>query len=131
MYYKYHKVNFKRGDSKINSWDWIKKKKVTINQKNTDDKCFQYAANVALNYEEIKWNPEGVSDIKPFINEYNWEGINYPSRLDDWKQFEKNNLTIALNILYIKKKEILPAYISKHNSTREKQIILLMITNKE
>ena len=57
MYYKYHKVNFKRGDSKINSWDWIKKKKVTINQKNTDDKCFQYAVNVALNYEEIKWNP--------------------------------------------------------------------------
>ena len=23
-----------------------------------DDKCFQYAATVALNYEEIKWNPE-------------------------------------------------------------------------
>ena len=107
------------------------KKQKSNNKSNDDDKCFQYAANVALNYEEIKWNPEGVSYIKPFINEYNWEGINYPSRLDDWKQFEKNNLTIALNILYIKKKEILPAYISKHNSTREKQIILLMITNKE
>ena len=34
--------------------------------------------------------------------------------------FEKKNLTVALNILYIKEKEIYPAYISKHNSTREK-----------
>ena len=43
----------------------------------------------------------------------------------------KNNPTIALDILYIKEKEILPAYISKHNSTREKQIILLKIPNQE
>ena len=45
--------------------------------------------------------------------------------------FEKNNPTIALNILYIKGKEIYPRYISKHNSTRENQIILLMIPNEE
>ena len=32
----------------------------------------------------------------------------------------KNNSTVALTILYIKEKEILPAYISKHNSTCEK-----------
>ena len=47
-------------------------------------------------------------------------GINYPSKLDDWKKFEKNNPTIALNILYTKEKEILPAYVSKHDSTFEK-----------
>ena len=41
-------------------------------------------------------------------------------KIDDWEKFEKNNLTIALNILYIKEKEIFPAYISKHNSNREK-----------
>ena len=38
--------------------------------------------------------------------------------------FVKNNPTIALDILYTKEKEILPAYISKPNSTCEKQIIL-------
>ena len=42
---------------------------------------------------------------------------------------EKNNPTIALNILYSKK--ILPAYILNHNSTHERTIILLMIPNKE
>ena len=54
MYYKSHTVNFKRGGSYIDSPDWIKRKKATINPKNTDDKYFQYAVTVALNYEEIK-----------------------------------------------------------------------------
>ena len=59
----------------IYSPDWIKKKEVIINPKNTDDKCFQYVVTVALNYGEIKWNPESVSNMKPFTNKYNLEGI--------------------------------------------------------
>ena len=46
-----------------------------------------------------------------FINKFNWEGIRYPSKLDDWKMFEKNNPTIALNVLYTKEREILRACI--------------------
>ena len=101
MYYKCHKVSFSRGCSYIDSPDWIKKKKVTINPKTADDKCSQYA--VTLNYEETESHPERVSNIKPFINIYNWKGINYPSKIDDWKTVEKNNSPIALNILHIKK----------------------------
>ena len=41
--------------------------------------------------------------------------------------FEKNFPTITINILYIKEKEICPAYISKISLHCEKQIILLMI----
>ena len=99
IYYKCHKVNFKCGGSFIDSLDWIKNKKATINLKNEDDKCFQYAATVALNHEEIKWNPERVSTIKPFISKYDWEGINYPSTINDCKKVQKNNSTIALNFL--------------------------------
>ena len=108
LYYNCHKVNFRRGASYIDSPDWIKKKKATINPKNTYDKCFQYAVTVALNYEEIESHPGRVSIIKPFINKYNWKGINYPSKIDDLKTFEENNPKIDLNILY-------PAYISKVN----------------
>ena len=71
-----------------------------------------------------------ISNIKPFINKYNWKGINYPYKIDDWKTFEKNNPTITLNILYIKEIEICPAYISNINSNCEKQILLLMIPNE-
>ena len=31
----------------------------------------------------------------------------------------------------LKKKKIYPAYVSKHNSNREKQVIILMIPNEE
>ena len=33
---------------------WLQNNKVTINPKNNDDKCFQYAITVALNYQNIK-----------------------------------------------------------------------------
>ena len=36
--------------------------------------------------------------------------------------FEKNNPTVALNVLYIKEMEICPAYVSKISSNCEKQI---------
>ena len=86
---------------------------------------------VALNHEEIKRDPRRISKIRPFINKCNWDGIKYPSKIGDWETFEKYNWTIALNFLYIKEKEIYPAYISKHNSTREKKKIILTIPNEE
>ena len=46
---------------------------------------FQYAATVALNYDKIKWNPERVSNIKSFINKYNWEKIDYQSKVTNQK----------------------------------------------
>ena len=44
----------------IESPHWIKDKKVTINSKNKDYKCFQYAETVALNYREIQLHQERV-----------------------------------------------------------------------
>ena len=90
-------------------------------------KCVQ----IISQKEEIESHLERVSSIKPFINLYNWEGTNYPSKRDDWKSFEKNNPTNTLNILYVKEEEICPVYIPKINSNCEKQIILLMIQNEE
>ena len=47
---------------------WLKNKKTTINSKNNDEKCFQYAVAVALNHEQIKHHPERISNITPFID---------------------------------------------------------------
>ena len=85
---------------------------------------------IAFNHQEIETHPELVSNIASFVKKYNWNGIKYPSKLENWKKLEKNNSEIALNILYVKDTETLPAYISSHNSTQEKQIILLMISNE-
>ena len=61
----------------------MKKKKTNINPKNDDDRCFWYAATYALNHEKIESHPERDSNIKPFINNCNWEGIHYPSKIKD------------------------------------------------
>ena len=56
-----------------------KNKKATINPKNNDDKCFQYAIIVELNRELIKKDPQRIFKIKPFIHQYNWKEIDFPS----------------------------------------------------
>ena len=50
----------------------------------------------------------------------------------DWKKYELNS-QIALNILYVlyNTKKINIDHKSKHNLTREKQVVLLMISNGE
>ena len=53
-------------------------KKATINPKNTkDNKCFQYALTSALNHREIGKDPQRISKIKPYIDKYNWEDIDF------------------------------------------------------
>ena len=56
-----HKTILNRGGSHIDSPKWLKNKKATIYPKNNDDKCFQYALTVALNYEEIKKDLQRIS----------------------------------------------------------------------
>ena len=121
----------KKGKSYIDSPKSRKNKKSTINPKNNDDNCFQYTLTVALNHKQIKSNPERISKIKPFIDQYNWKEIDFPSHSKDWKKFEQNNKTIALNILFVphNTEKIRLAYKSKHNFKRENQVILLMITD--
>ena len=83
LYYNLNKVSLSRGGSYIDSPKWLKNKKATTNPKNKDDKCFQYALTVALNYEKIKDHPERISKIKPFIDKYNWKEIDFPSHSKD------------------------------------------------
>ena len=51
LYYDFNKIRY------IESAKWIKDKKSTINTKNNDYKCFQYAVTVALNHDKINNHP--------------------------------------------------------------------------
>ena len=130
--YNFNKTSIYRGGSYLDSPNWLKDKKSTINPKNNDLKCFQYAATLALNFDNINNHPEKISKIRPFIDQYNWKDIDFPPTNKDWKKFELNK-KVALNILYIphNTKKIQLAYRSKYNLTYNKQVILLMITDGE
>ena len=69
--------------SELNSLGWLRgKKEAIINNNNS----FQNAFNDALNYQTIETNPERISKLKPYINRYNPEEIEFPA---ETKRLEK------------------------------------------
>ena len=94
--YHLHKISLKRGKSYIKSSEWILNKRATINPKIKDTYCFQCSKTIALNHQNMQNHPERISNIKPFTDQHNWEDIDFPAGIKDWKKFERNNKTIAL-----------------------------------
>ena len=131
LYYKHHKTSLNRGGSYIDSPEWLKNKQATISPNYSDNKCFQYAVTVALNHEQIKTHLQRITKIRPFTGQYKLNEIEFPSHKKDWNKFKKNNKTIAVNVLFVQHntKQIRPAYVSKYNSDRKNQVVLLMITD--
>ena len=43
------------------------------------DNGFQNTLDDALNYQTIETHSERISKLKPYINKYNWEGIDFPA----------------------------------------------------
>ena len=113
LHYKFQKVSLVSGASYIDSPKWLKSKKATINSKNNNCKCLQYA----LNHQKNKNNPARVSKIMPFIHPYICKEIVFSSDKNDWNELELNNKTIDLNILYASynSKQIRHGYKSNHN----------------
>ena len=79
-----------------------------------------------LNYEETGKHAERITKLNLSKRK---ERIMFHLEKNDWKKFEKNNVTVAFNVLLAKREIIFPVYVSKHNSNREKKIIFLMISN--
>ena len=124
-YYYYFAV---KNLSELKSLGWLRGKKEAII---SNDNSFQNALDDALDYQNIEKQPERISRLKPYINTYNWEVIDFPAGPKEWQKFERNDKTIALNVLYISHntKKISVAYRSEHNNMRKKHVIFLMITH--
>ena len=114
--------------SELNSLGCLRGRKEAITNGDND---FQKALDDALNYQNIETYPEKISKIMPYLDEHNWKGIDFPAGPKDCKKFQQNYKEIALNTLFVphNTETIRVAYRSKYNHTREKQVILLMITD--
>ena len=129
LYYKCRKINPNRGGSYIDSLDWIKIKNATTNPiSKRDNKGFKYTATVAVNHEEIEEHFERATKIKLWNPKCNWEGA---SEKGDWRKVKKNNVTIALNVSYAKKKKYIQFQFQNITRIIKKKIILLMIPNRK
>ena len=56
-----------------------------------------------LNHEDIKRDPQRVLKTKSLMNKYNWDRIKYPSKIDNWKMFEKIMQQLVLMFYTLKK----------------------------
>ena len=61
FYYDFNRVGINRGGSYIESPKWLTDKKSTVNPKNNDNKCFQYATTIALNFDKLTSHPERIT----------------------------------------------------------------------
>ena len=126
LYYHFQRIDIRRGESYIMSPDWIANKKATINPKNEkDNKCFQWSIIAGLNYNKIK-----EKELKKLLK-FRRVDTDFSSYQRDWEEFEQNNTSIALNILFVSynSEEIKLAYKSNYNK-RKNQVILLMINDE-
>ena len=55
----------------IETPEWIKNKKSTINPQSNDNKCFQYSVTLSLYHNQIKRNLFRISEIKRYVNNIN------------------------------------------------------------
>ena len=90
---KYHYFAVK-SKLELYSSEWLRSKKESITNK---DNCFQTALNDSLEYQNILKNPQNISKLTPYINQYNWKDIKFLSDKEDWKKFEQNNKEIVIN----------------------------------
>ena len=124
--YHIHKTNLKRGKSQIKSPEWILNKKATINPKNKDNKCFQYAVTVALIIKKLENIQKEYQILNSLLINIIGKFWNFPLGIKDWKKFEQNNKTVSLNILYEdpNTKKINPAYKSKYNRILKENLFM-------
>ena len=106
--------------------DWIVSKKTTINPKNEkDNECFKWSIIGGLNYNKIK-----EKELKKILR-FKRVDTDFSSYQRDGEEFEQNNTSVALNILFLphNSEEITFAY--KLNDNKHKnQVVLLMINDE-
>ena len=127
--YKFHRVRLKRGGSYVKSPKLLENEKAVINPKNeNNDECLRWSIISALNYNEIT-----KKEFENILEKIKHKDKDFSSHKRDWENFEQNNESIALNVLFSSQdsEEITLLYKSEYNLERENKALLLMINNDD
>ena len=92
---------------------WLENKKATISPKNeNDDECFLCSTICTLNYNEIM-----KKEFENIFRNIKNEDKDFLSQKRKWENFEQNNESIALSVLFASQnsEEITLVYKSEHN----------------
>ena len=120
----FHRLNLTRGSSYLPLPDWLAKKKVIINPKNSDLECFKWAVITAMGWEEIDRDHQRISKLKRFEKNFSWTGVGFPVSFRTIKRFESQN-QILITVLAVEDRQI---YICRNGGDYERIVNLMLIT---
>ena len=118
----FHQLNLMRGSSYLPLPDWLVSKKAIVNPHNDDEECFKWSVITAEN-AGMK-DPQCVSNLRKFMDNYNWSGLEFPVSIKDILKFETRN-NISVNVLAVKGRDI---YIHGKGQRVGREINLLMVS---
>ena len=121
--FNFHQLNLTRGSSYLPLPDWLARKKAIVNPHNDDEECFKWSV-IAAEKVGLK-DPQGVSNLRKFTDNYDWSGLEFPVSINDIGKFENRN-NISVNVLAVEDRDI---YIHrKGRRMMGREINLLMVS---
>ena len=118
----FHQLNLTRGSSYLPLPDWLARKKAIVNPHNDDKECFKWYV-IAVENAEMK-DPQCVSNLRKFMDNYDWSGLEFPVSITDIGKFETRN-NISVNVLAVEGRDI---YIHRKGQRVGREINLLMVS---
>lgn len=122
-----------RGSGFIDLPKAIKNKKSIVNLKNTFNECFKWSILAAMHNNEV--HARKVNDAASYrywANEMNFEGIDFPVRLNQIHKFMDQNEGIAINVYHfdVEKKRVCPLFLAL-KPVEYRYVHLLLLTETE
>ena len=118
----FHQLNLTRGSSYLLLPDWLVRKKAIVNPHNDDEECFKWSV-IAVENVGMK-DPQQVSNLRKFKDNYHWSGFEFPVSIKDIGKFENRN-NISVNVLAVEGRDI---YFHRKGRQMGREINLLMVS---
>ena len=122
LHVNFHQLNLMRGSSYLPLPDWLVSKKAIVNPHNNDEECFKWFV-IAAEKVGMK-DPQRVSNLRKFMDNYDWSGLEFPVSIKDIGRFETQN-NISVNVLAVEGRDI---YIHRKGWRVGREINLLMVS---
>ena len=121
----FHQLNLMRGSSYLSLQDWLVRKKAIVNPHNDVEECIKWSVIAAENVG-MK-DPQRVSNLRKFMDNYDWSGLKFPVSIKDIGKFETRN-NISVNILAVEDRDI---YIHRKGRRMMGQEINLLMVSED
>ena len=121
----FHQLKLTRGSSYLPLPDWLASKKAIVNPHNDDEECFKWSV-IAAEKVGMK-DPQRVSNLRKFTDNYDWSGLEFPVSIKDIGKFETRN-NISVNVLAVEDRDI---YIHRKGRRMMGQEINLLMVSED